>query len=88
MVLKERIDALLTGAAAAGGVPGVVAALTHREGTIYEGGALSADSVAWIASMTKPLAAAAAGPRQYLFLDRSRARTRWRILHADPPLRR
>lgn len=70
MAMKDAIDALLSGAVANGDVPGVVAGVTTREGPIYEQGfgertigsgvAMSADAVGWIASMTKPLTAAAA----------------------------
>ena len=63
-------DDLLRSAVAAGDVPGVVAALTTPEGTIYEAAygvrtqglaaAMSQDTVMWLASMTKPLVGAAA----------------------------
>lgn len=63
-------DALLRRAVEAGEVPGVVAALTTRGGTIHEaafgqrvlgqGAAMSMDTVMWIASMTKPLVGVAA----------------------------
>ncbi len=70
MSLKQRVDALLGAAAAAGDVPGVVAMATTREGTLYEGAfgqralgagaAMTPDSVGWIASMTKALTATGA----------------------------
>lgn len=65
-----RLDALLRGAVGAGDVPGVVAALTTPGETIYEGAsgvrvqgqsaAMGQDTVMWLASMTKPVVAAAA----------------------------
>ena len=65
MLLKNEVDTLLSTAANAGDVPGVVAVATNREGTIYEGGfgsrvlgepaEMSPDTVVWIASMTKAL---------------------------------
>jgi methyl acetate hydrolase len=67
--LKERADAVLRRATAAGDVPGVVAMVTDREGTLYEGAfgmralgqraPMTLDTVAWIASMTKALTGAA-----------------------------
>jgi CubicO group peptidase (beta-lactamase class C family) len=70
MDLKQRADMLLGNAVAAGKVPGVVAMVTNREGTIYEGGfgervlgqgsAMTPDTVVWIASMTKALTSVAA----------------------------
>jgi CubicO group peptidase (beta-lactamase class C family) len=70
MDLKQRADMLLGNAVAAGKVPGVVAMVTSREGTIYEGGfgervlgqgsAMTPDTVVWIASMTKALTSVAA----------------------------
>jgi methyl acetate hydrolase len=70
MALKESADALLRGAVEKGDVPGVVALATTASGTIYEGGfgvralgagaAMTADTVVWIASMTKALTATAA----------------------------
>ena len=63
-------DARLRSAADAGDVPGVVAAVTTRDETVFEaafgrrslGGdaAMSFDTVCWLASMTKPLVGAAA----------------------------
>ena len=68
--MKIDADELLRGAVAAGDVPGVAAALTTPEGTVYEAAygvrtqslaaAMSQDTVMWIASMTKPLVGAAA----------------------------
>ena len=70
MALQETIDALLRNAVANGAVPGVVAAVTNREETIYEGGfgeriigsgsAMTPDTVVWIASMTKAITGMAA----------------------------
>ena len=67
---KARIDALLQRAADSGDIPGVVAMATDRNGTTYEGAfgkrvlgqptAMTADTVVWIASMTKALTAAGA----------------------------
>ena len=63
-------DTLLADAVASGGVPGVVAALTNADHTLYEGAAglraldqaapMDAQTVMWIASMTKPVVAACA----------------------------
>jgi CubicO group peptidase (beta-lactamase class C family) len=70
MSLQSEADAVLHGAVANGDVPGVVAAATDRERTIYEGGfgervidsgiAMTTDTVVWIASMTKALTGTAA----------------------------
>lgn len=70
MDLKQRADMLLSGAAALGAVPGVIAMATNRDGTIYEGAfgertlgsgqAMTPDTVVWIASMTKALTSVAA----------------------------
>lgn len=70
MPLQETIDALLQNAVTNGDVPGVVAAVTNREETIYEGGfgerligsgsAMTPDTVVWIASMTKAITGMAA----------------------------
>jgi methyl acetate hydrolase len=70
MSLKTRADALLRTAAESGDVPGVVAAATDRNETIYEGGfgsrvlgepaEMTPDTVVWIASMTKALTGTAA----------------------------
>jgi methyl acetate hydrolase len=56
------IAGTLQDAVDAGGLPGVAAAAATEEGMIFEGGAgvLRADSVVWIASMTKAVTAAAA----------------------------
>lgn len=66
----EAVDALLRGAVEAGDVPGVVAAVTTRETSVYEAAfgrralgeaaAMDFDTVCWLASMTKPLVGAAA----------------------------
>src|SRR5687767_2135234 len=58
MALQQAIDALLQGAVNHGDVPGVVAAATNRNETIYEGGfgervlgsgpAMTPDTVVWI----------------------------------------
>ena len=63
-------DTLLANAVASGGVPGVVAALTSADRTLYQGAAglraldqaapMDAQTVMWIASMTKPVVAACA----------------------------
>ena len=70
MSLGERADTLLQNAASRGDVPGVVAAATTADETLYEGGfgervrgsgtAMTPDTVGWIASMTKAVTAAAA----------------------------
>lgn len=70
MSLKEKIDAVLKRATDAGDVPGVIAMVTNADGTIYQGAfgkragdldaPMTADTVAWIASMTKALTATAA----------------------------
>lgn len=70
MSLKERADALLRSAADKGEVPGVIALATNCDGTVYEGAfgkrilgqpaAMTVDTVAWIASMTKAVTGAAA----------------------------
>ena len=70
MSLQSEVDAVLHKAVANGDVPGVVAAATDRGGAIYEGGfgervlgsgaAMTADTVGWIASMTKALTGTAA----------------------------
>jgi methyl acetate hydrolase len=67
---KNKIDALLQRAVEAGDVPGVIAMVTDRNGIIYEGAygkrvlgqpaAMTADTVVWIASMSKALTAAGA----------------------------
>jgi methyl acetate hydrolase len=68
--LRASLDPLLRGAIEAGDVPGVVAAVANRAGTVYEaahgeralgeGPAMTLDTVCWIASMTKPVTGAAA----------------------------
>ena len=68
--LKKKVDMLLSSAVKEGEVPGVVAAVTKRDGTIYEGAfgervlgqnvAMTTDTVVWIASMTKALVCTAA----------------------------
>ena len=70
MSLKEKVDALLQAAVSAGDVPGVAAAVTTPDETIYEGGfgervigssvAMTPDTVGWIASMTKAITGTAA----------------------------
>ena len=65
MSLKTNVDALLQKATQSGDVPGVVAAATDRNKTIYEGGfgmrtlggsvEMTPDTIVWIASMTKAL---------------------------------
>jgi CubicO group peptidase (beta-lactamase class C family) len=70
MALKDQADALLRGAADRGDVPGVVAMVTNRDRTTYEGAfgkralgkpePMTPDTVVWIASMTKALTGAAA----------------------------
>ena len=67
---NAKIDAALKRAADAGDVPGVVAMATDRNSTIYEGAfgkrvlgqpaPMTADTVAWIASMTKAITSAGA----------------------------
>ena len=70
MPLQDSLNTLLGNAASNGDVPGVVAAVTDRDGNIYEGGfgervlgsgaAMTPDTVVWIASMTKAVTGAAA----------------------------
>lgn len=70
MSLQNALDALLKSATDKGEVPGVVAMLTDREQTLYEGAfglrrlgsaaAMSVDTVVLIASMTKALTSTAA----------------------------
>jgi methyl acetate hydrolase len=67
---KEAIDKVLQQAVDGGAVPGVVAAVTDRNGTIYEnaygmrglggGTPMTTDTVFYLASMTKPITAACA----------------------------
>ena len=68
--LKPNADHLLQQAVQAGHVPGVVAAASSSQGTVYEaafgeralgrGVAMTPDTVFWLASMTKPIVGAAA----------------------------
>ncbi|MFT3727229.1 MAG: serine hydrolase domain-containing protein [Terricaulis sp.] len=68
--LKQKADAILSGAVAAGAVAGVSATVLNKDKVVYEGSAgaralggdapMDVDSVCWIASMTKPLASLAA----------------------------
>jgi CubicO group peptidase (beta-lactamase class C family) len=68
--LKPNADRLLQQAVQAGHVPGVVAAASSSQGTVYEaafgeralgrGVAMTPDTVFWLASMTKPIVGAAA----------------------------
>ena len=70
MSLQKSLDAVLKRAADAGDVPGVVAVLTDREKTLYEGAfgkrrlgspdAMTVDTVGLIASMTKAITSLAA----------------------------
>ena len=65
MTLKSSLDDILGRAASSGDVPGVVAMVTDREHTLYEGAfgqrvlgdgpAMTVDTVGWIASLTKAL---------------------------------
>lgn len=67
--MKAALDTILSQAAEAGEVPGVVALVGDRSGTLYEGAfgkrdistgtAMTGDTVAWIASMTKAVTTAA-----------------------------
>src|SRR5215218_11409127 len=67
---KDAIDRVLRGAVERGDVPGVVAAVTSREGNIYEGAfgerglgggvPMTTDTVFYLASMTKPITATCA----------------------------
>ncbi len=68
--METEIDGLLRRAAADGDVPGVVACVSDRSGTLYEGGfgtrclgqstEMTPDTVVWIASMTKAITCTAA----------------------------
>ena len=70
MSLKQQADAVLRQATESGDVPGVVAMVTNRQGTLYEGAfgkrslgqdtPMTADTVGLIASMTKALTCTAA----------------------------
>ena len=67
-ILKPLVDTLLHRAVEAGDIPGVAAMACSRDATIYEGSfgtlrlgvnePMAADSVVWIASMTKPITSA------------------------------
>jgi CubicO group peptidase (beta-lactamase class C family) len=70
VALKSSADALLARAVKSGDLPGVVAAVTTRDSTVYEaafgervlgqGVPMTQDTVMWIASMTKPVTGVAA----------------------------
>ena len=70
MALRDSVDGILESAVSRGDVPGVAAAATTADGTVYEGGfgeravgsglSMSPDTVGWIASMTKAVTGAAA----------------------------
>src|SRR5215510_9149378 len=70
MVHTKSIDAVLSRAAAAKEVPGVVAMAATDQGVVYEGAfgkrelgkdtSMTLDTVVWIASMTKAITATAA----------------------------
>jgi methyl acetate hydrolase len=70
MTLSSTLDALLEQACEHGRIPGVVATLATDQGVIYEGAAgrracdrpeaMTVDTVAWYASMTKAITGAAA----------------------------
>lgn len=70
MSLNTTLDRLLTDACAGNRIPGVVATVADDQGVIYEGAAglrscdkpekMNVDTVAWYASMTKAITAAAA----------------------------
>ena len=70
MALRDSVDGILEAAVSRGDVPGVVAAATTADGTVYKGGsgeravgsgvAMTPDTVGWIASMTKAITGAAA----------------------------
>lgn len=69
MTLKTSLDDILGRGVNSSAVPGVVAVVTDRERTLYEGafgqrvvgadGAMTTDTVGWIASMTKAITGAA-----------------------------
>ena len=69
MSLTSELDQILGDAAQAGAVPGVVAVITDREQTLYEGAfghrvlggdaPMTTDTVGWIASCTKAVTGAA-----------------------------
>jgi len=68
--LKLHADSILSDAVNSGHIPGVAAALTSADETLYEGAfgsraqgqptAMTLDTVMWLASMTKPLVGTAA----------------------------
>ena len=68
--LKQPEDVLFEAAIAAGDVPGVIAAVTSADKTLYEGAfgervlgqgvPMTMDTVVWLASMTKPIVGVAA----------------------------
>jgi CubicO group peptidase (beta-lactamase class C family) len=70
IAIRGRLDTLLSGSVARGEVPGVVAMVTDRNDVLYEGAfgaralgeaaAMTVDTVLYLASMTKPITAAAA----------------------------
>src|ERR1700722_20089595 len=70
MADTSRIDAVLRQATASGDIPGVVATAANKDGVIYQGGfgtrdlakgaPMTADTVVWIASMTKAVTGACA----------------------------
>ena len=70
MALRDKLDSLLQDAVSRGVVPGVTAAVSDADGLVYEGGfgereagsgvAMTADTIGWIASMTKAITGAAA----------------------------
>ncbi len=70
MSLKTSVDGLIGRAVSAGDVPGVVCTVADRSGVTYEGAAgerslgsgvaMTSDTVAWLASMTKAVTATAA----------------------------
>lgn len=82
-----QIDQLLKGATDSGVIPGVIAVIASRDEVLYQGAAgvralgqpapMTVDTVAWIASMTKAVTAAAAMQcveRELLTLDDAAAR--------------
>ena len=70
MVMREKLDGLLSAAVERGDVPGVLGLVTDRDGAVYDagfgeralggGGPMSTDTVFWMASMTKPITSVAA----------------------------
>ena len=68
--LQQAEDVLLKGAIASKDVPGVIAAVTRSDKTLYEGAfgervlgqgmPMTMDTVVWLASMTKPIVGVAA----------------------------